>query len=134
MKEKTARKNIVAAIATYRHAMAVENPAHPGTPDINFAGGWIEVKSRDEWPARATTPVRPRHPLMMEQIRWIRTRVGTGRDKVYIAFVVGKQYMFFDGLKGIEIIGLANRKDLEAAALLSCTRPALESNLRQLLG
>ena len=39
------------------HAVAVENPVHPGTPDINYSEGWIEAKWLRAWPRKPETVV-----------------------------------------------------------------------------
>lgn len=60
-----------------------ENAVGPGTPDINFTGGWIEDKWLPSWPVRAGTVVKvPKY--IKEQRSWhIRRRAAGG-----IVFVV----------------------------------------------
>jgi hypothetical protein len=55
MKETSWRTTVVNMLGPLG-AFSVENPAHPGTPDINCTAGWIELK-KAEWPARDDTPV-----------------------------------------------------------------------------
>lgn len=57
------------------NAQPVENIVKVGTPDVEYHGGWIEVKRTVEWPARATTVVRLDHDLTLEQRIWIKRRV-----------------------------------------------------------
>lgn len=47
--EKTQRQRVRRALAPL-HAFSVENLVNPGTPDLSFAGGWLELKCVPEWP------------------------------------------------------------------------------------
>lgn len=38
--EKDMRKRVVSALKTL-HAVSVENGVGAGTPDVNYAGGWL---------------------------------------------------------------------------------------------
>jgi|SRR6185436_3970508 len=47
----------------------VENPIHPGTPDVNLCtGAWIELKCLACWPVRASTVVRIPLPRERSQL------------------------------------------------------------------
>lgn len=63
------------------HGVAVENPACPGTPDVNYAEGWLELKVA----ARPSSTFRK--PLTPQQRVWLyrRHRVN-GRAGVLVAF------------------------------------------------
>lgn len=54
-------------------ATSVENPACPGTPDVQFIGGWIELKFREKWPKRADTTVRIEHFTPQQRV-WLLRR------------------------------------------------------------
>ena len=72
MSERRMRKNVCDWLKDY-DAFAVENPANPGTPDVSYVEGWIELKQLDAWPAREDTPVRIEHYTPQQRIRvaWI---------------------------------------------------------------
>ena len=42
-------------------AFAVENPALPGTPDVCYRDGWMELKWSRSWPFRPDSPVPCEH-------------------------------------------------------------------------
>jgi len=58
------------------HAVAVENPCWPGTPDVNYLSGWIELKWLRSWPVREG-PVRLDH-FNLEQKLFLRRRWMSG--------------------------------------------------------
>lgn len=56
------------------HPVAVESGwVCPGIPDLNYLGGWIELKCVKAWPVRESTPLRVDH-FENEQRIWLRKR------------------------------------------------------------
>lgn len=77
--------------------MRVENPACPGTPDLNYCyngiEGWIEFKQEKTLPARDSTPVF-KGALRPEQVLWhIKRSMAKGRS--YICGYVEETDEFF---------------------------------------
>lgn len=89
------------------HATRVENPACPGTPDVNWCvrgvEGWIELKSIRKPPARPTTIVRCRH-YTQEQKIWLTERKKAG-GRVHLLVKIGKRYMLFSSRESFERFG-----------------------------
>ena len=85
-----------------RHAVSVENPACPGTPDIAYISGWIECKYLANWPVREDTNVVIDHYTKQQRIWhiqdwhfggacWLCLQVSKTRDwLVYDGFTAGK--------------------------------------------
>lgn len=95
--------------------VAVENPIHPGTPDVNCTLGWIELK---EVPARTRRNVGSSVQVPTfsnEQRVWLRRRWCAGRDAVML-LKVGQRWILLDGDVASEIVGKATEADLVAAA------------------
>lgn len=101
MRESDIRKRVVAALRPL-HAQAVENPINPGTPDVEFVGGWMEIKYLKSWPKRPTTKVTVQHFTPQQRI-WIRDRVEKG-GKVLLLLRVDDEWMLFSG-KQVDKIG-----------------------------
>ena len=77
MSEASQRRTVVRALSGL-HAIPVENPvACPGTPDVNYVEGWIELKNLRSWPKRAATIVRIEH-FTEQQRRFLRRRCDYG--------------------------------------------------------
>lgn len=115
MLERNLRRAVVRLLRPL-HAISVENGlCCPGTPDVNFAWGWIELKSTNAWPVRADTPVRLDHPLTPQQRIWIRNRCATGGN-VWILLTVASEWLLFRGEKA-EVVGVASKEELRRAAL-----------------
>lgn len=77
--ESRFRRRVVETLRPY-DAVAVENPVHPGTPDINYAEGWIELKVvRD--PAAPIPHFTPQQRVFLYR----RSRAG-GRAHLLVAY------------------------------------------------
>lgn len=113
--------------------VAVENPARPGTPDINYIGGWIECKKTSKWPKREETVVRLTHDLMQSQRVWIRRRAKAG-GKVFVLVQIDHWFLLFDGLWAVNNLGKRTRKEMEEHSLFCVSGwSSLEYALKQQL-
>jgi len=106
------RARIVRALRPL-HAMAVENRVQPGTPDVEFIGGWVELKSVSAWP-RLGGPVRVGHFTTVQRL-WLRKRCEKG-GTAWLLLRVGKSWLLFDGATGAAIVGTATQAELTARA------------------
>lgn len=61
------------------NAIAVENPVLPGTPDVNYVEGWIELKWIRAWPKGVDTVVRIPHYTVQQRIWHIKRRRAGGQ-------------------------------------------------------
>lgn len=103
--EQQQRQKVVKALnKAGRDATSVENPAYPGTPDVQFIGGWLELKYLEDWPAREETTIRIPHFSQQQRVwllrRWLAcgklsTHVGLGWLLIYV--VSTKDWLLFDG-------------------------------------
>jgi hypothetical protein len=109
MKESSVRKRVTKALKKL-HAIAVENDCYPGTPDVNYVHGWIELKVRDAWPVRAETPVTLPHFTEQQRI-WLRQRQEVG-GRCYLLLVVDKEWLLFSGAAAATFVGRVCRSEL----------------------
>ena len=85
----------------------VENPIHPGTPDVNFADGrWMELKCVPRWPKRERTILRIRH-FTPEQRVWIyrRWKCAPGSTLLLLEVRADRQWLLFDGDVAAKVVG-----------------------------
>lgn len=85
----------------------VENPIHPGTPDVNLSNGkWIELKCIAGWPARDTTIVRIAHFTPQQRVflyrRW---KYAPGTTLLLLEVRAVRQWLLFDGDVAAKIVG-----------------------------
>ena len=113
--ESKDRKDVVLALKKL-HAFAVENIVYPGTPDIAFIGGWIELKKLDEWPARATTKVKLPH-YTVQQRAWAKVHHYRG-GRSYWLLRVRKEWLLLHGAIAAEVVGTLTREELIGRSLL----------------
>lgn len=95
-------------------AHGIENALYAGCPDVEFIGGWIELKSLNDWPKRPETLVRIEH-FTMEQRHWLRRRVRRG-GKAWLLLRVRNEWLLFPGDRAADIVGVATRAQLVEAA------------------
>ena len=110
MAESDMRKNLCNQLKKL-DAFAVENPARPGTPDINFIGGWIECKWLRKWPTRIGTPVKLDHPLLTGQKVWIRRR-NRRNGRAWVMLQCGREWLLFKGDVACDSLGTSTRAEL----------------------
>ncbi len=110
MSERDMRSKLVQALRPL-DAVPVENPACPGTPDINYAEGWIECKWLRAWPKHPETPVRLDHELMPHQRAWLTRRQVRG-GKAWVMLQCGRTWLLFDGVTAARILGTESRPNL----------------------
>ena len=85
----------------------VENPIHPGTPDVNLCDGrWIELKCIEGWPARSTTVVQIRHYTPQQRV-WLYRRWKYAPGSTFLLLEVRsvQQWLLFDGNVAAKIVG-----------------------------
>lgn len=109
------RKDVVRALREL-HAFPVENPVFPGTPDIAYIGGWIELKKLDEWPVRPTTKVRLNH-YTVQQKAWARMHHHRG-GQCYWLLRVQRDWLLLHGAVAAEVVGTLTREELIGRSIL----------------
>jgi len=105
----------------------VENPALPGTPDVNYIEGWTELKHADRWPPRGG-PLQLNHPPTPEQRTWLLRRWHNGGN-CWLTLRVGREWLIF---RGCDVITLwsdtrdapPNKQELVNAAAYRAIGPA----------
>ena len=93
MSEQTQRRNIIITLKPL-DGVAVENSVGPGTPDVNYRDGWIELKWMRGWPK-----IPAHHPILIhhytaQQRLWIRRR-GRKGGKAFLLLQVGREWLLF---------------------------------------
>ena len=92
MSERDMRQRVIRALAPL-DAISVENRAYPGTPDVNYVGGWLELKWLREWPKRAESPVVIGH-LTQQQKVWLFRRMNK-QGNAYLVLQCKKQWLVY---------------------------------------
>jgi len=109
------RREVVLALKEL-HAFPVENPVFPGTPDVAYIGGWIELKRLAAWPKRASTKVRIDH-YTIQQRAWARMHHHRGGQSYWL-LRVQREWLLLHGAVAAEVVGSLTREELIGRALL----------------
>lgn len=131
MSEKAMRKRVTEALKGL-HAVPVENPARPGTPDVNFINGWIELKKLDRWPK-----IKPDDPVLLDHFTpqqriWAQQRHRAGGN-VWLLLQVGNEFLLFTGCFAAESLGRASKSALLHGAIKHWPKGFVESELIECL-
>lgn len=102
------RRRVIKALSEL-DAVPVENPACPGTPDINYIGGWLELKYVKRWPSRGGN-LRIKHFTPQQRI-WLRRRCMKG-GVVHLLLQVGRTWVLFGGEVASIAIGEGSKEEL----------------------
>jgi hypothetical protein len=95
----------------------VENLSSVGTPDVNYVGGWIELKCLAAWPKKPETVVKVDH-FTPEQRAWILRRCRAG-GKVFVILRVANDWLLFGGAQAACSLGTWTKdRTLREAALV----------------
>lgn len=129
MSEKTQRRRVVKALRPL-DAISVENPVYPGTPDVNYIEGWIELKWLRAWPKR-DGEVRVDH-FTPGQREWIRRRWKRG-GAVWVLLQVGREWILLDGDTAARHLGYVDRDTLHRLATASWKNGLKDGELRECL-
>ena len=114
MSESRQRSTVIKALKTL-DAMAVENRVKPGTPDVEFIGGWLELKYMSKWPKNTDIIVRIGHFTIKQRI-WLKRRDRMGGN-CWLLLQVGRQWLLFNGQTAAVFVGKVNRESLYKLAL-----------------
>jgi hypothetical protein len=107
--EQNMRQRVIQALKPL-DAISVENSCGPGTPDVNYIGGWLELKRVAAWPANLRTPVRIPHFSPQQKV-WLARRCQRG-GRAYVLLQVERDWFLIDGLVAASGLGTWNRDDL----------------------
>lgn len=95
-------------------AIAVENPVYPGTPDVNYIGGWLELKWLRRWPKGVDTPVRIDHYTPQQKAWGLRRKRRGG--KVHVLLQVQREWLLMDAEFAARHLGEVPRAQLLAGS------------------
>jgi hypothetical protein len=109
MSESAMRSRVVKGLRAL-DAVAVENPARPGTPDVNYIEGWIELKQLPRWPAKRDTVVKCSHFRTGQRI-WIKRRARAG-GQVHVLLQVGSDWLLLPGAWAAQNLGRVSLVEL----------------------
>lgn len=126
MTESSMRQIVVKALQGL-DAISVENPARPGTPDVNYAEGWIELKILPAWPARKATTVKVRCFTPQQRV-WLNRRCRRGGNAFFL-IRVDCDWLLFEGLTAAQSIGQMNKEEMFEAAIFHCVGSLKASGL-----
>ena len=109
MSESAMRTRVIGMLK-HLDAVAVENPACPGTPDVNFIEGWVELKNMRRWPKHPSAVLLVSHFTPQQRI-WLRRR-HRKNGNVWLLLQVGREWLLLRGDVAAEHLGSCTRQQL----------------------
>ncbi len=92
----------------------IEDRLSLGVPDVNYIGGWIELKWVARWPPRGGILQLPHYTP--QQKAWHVRRIGKG-GRVHVLLGVGSDTLLFDGVTAAKYLGKSNKEELKEVAV-----------------
>lgn len=96
-------------------AISVENSAYPGTPDVNYMEGWIELKWLRNWPTGSDTPVTIDHFTPQQRVWLTRRWMAGGRS--FLLLSCKKEWFLFPGDIAAKYVGRCTYQTLVDTAI-----------------
>lgn len=109
MSESGMRSKVV-SLLTNLDAIAVENPALPGTPDVNYAEGWIELKWLRNWPKQEETIVTLDHYTQQQRVFAVKRRMRKGQ--CFFLLQCKREWLLLDGAIAAKVVNFSTRQQL----------------------
>jgi hypothetical protein len=100
----------------------VENPAGPGTPDVNWfhsptrREGWLELKWLPRWPKIGEDDLVIIEHFTREQKMWLLDRSSVG-GRADLMLQVEREWMLFAGWVAANHVGSSSRRQLRELAV-----------------
>lgn len=109
----------------------VENAVLAGTPDVNYADGWIELKYAERWPPRGG-PLRVDHFTKQQRIFHLRRTKAGG--KTFVLLKVGEtEWLLFQGARAALVLGNSTQEELYKNVAARWTRRPSQGEIRTCL-
>lgn len=132
MSESDQRGKVVKGLREY-DAVSVENRAYPGTPDVNYIGGWIELKWLRRWPKGWWDNVVAIDHFTPQQRVWLKRRWRRGGRAFLLLQAQQLNWFLFDGETAAQKVGRCTGEDLHKFALKTWTKGLDMKELKQWL-
>lgn len=113
------------------HGVAVENAVLPGHPDVNYAGGDIELK---RVPAVRSEDAVVRVPHFSPQQRVFLTLRKRAGGRAHVLIMVGSEWILLDGLVAAQCLGTTSLRHLKHVCDYMWDRAPRPLELRRALG
>lgn len=130
MSETSMRAKVIEALRSL-DAISVENAVMPGTPDVEFIGGWVELKYVPTWPKRVGTALAVPHFTPIQRA-WLRRRIRRG-GKAWLLLRVDRDWMLFRGDVAADILGQSSKDELLVQAEIAWSEPPSNDELLKAL-
>lgn len=105
------RTNVLEALVSL-HGIPVENPVLPGTCDVNYVEGWIELKQMKRWTGGYTGVFLIEH--FTPQQRVFLHKRARKNGNVWLLLQVGKEFLMFHGEWAQQYVGRVSESELRA--------------------
>lgn len=113
-------------------AIAVENKAYPGTPDVNYIGGFVELKWLRSWPRNCDESAVLIPHFTPQQRVWLKRRWRRG-GRCWLLLQVRAEWLLFDGLTAGQAVGRISRPELVERAHRYWPGGLVDAELRECL-